>query len=151
MDDAELLARIAVGAPLESGPWQFTPAFIAPQTKRQNGVERVEYVEKTSSQFPIFRHPTPATFAYGELRADSMMFDKNQDSWRSAEADVDDAPACLCLDREGKKCRRSRNRCRGCVPCNEVDLSLEHATRPKLDPPPRAEGMLDTHDRGETG
>ncbi|KAJ7681103.1 hypothetical protein B0H17DRAFT_1206046 [Mycena rosella] len=124
------------------------PAPINRQTK----VMRVEYLDDVPSNFPVPRIPTAYIL---DLRSpkfnfmsnntnellclDTLILDKNQESWATSSGGGDHQPACLLFDGTRVKCRRSRHKCNGCYRCSELDVALVNVTRYELDPASRAQ------------
>ncbi|KAJ6518252.1 hypothetical protein C8R47DRAFT_1031643 [Mycena vitilis] len=141
---------------LSTTEW-FDPDIIAraidglAHINRQTKVQRVEYLNSIPSYFPVFREPTavildlrdPKFDFYDDdgelLRADALILDKNQESFRNSGGGGDQQPTCLLFNGKAVKCRRSRNTCNGCFRCSELDLSLVNVTRFELDLSSRAQ------------
>ncbi|KAJ7476811.1 hypothetical protein FB451DRAFT_1366387 [Mycena latifolia] len=127
-------------------------AIDGPATiNRQSKVERVEYLNDIPSFLPVPRNKTAfvldlrdAKFDFvddgGELlRADTLILDKNQESWETSGSASDQVTTCALFNGEPVKCRRTRHKCRGCFRCSELDSSLVSVIRYELDPMSRAD------------
>ncbi|KAJ7649280.1 hypothetical protein B0H17DRAFT_1215320 [Mycena rosella] len=109
------------------------PAPINRQTK----VMRVEYLDDVPSNFPVPRIPTAYILDLRNpkfnfmsnntnelLCLDTLILDKNQESWATSSGGGDHQPACLLFD--GTR-------------VNELDVALGNVTRYELDPASRAQ------------
>ncbi|KAF7373812.1 hypothetical protein MSAN_00592900 [Mycena sanguinolenta] len=118
---------------------------------RQTKVERVEYLDDIPSNFPVPRVPTAFILDLRDpkfnfvnkdnepIRADTLILDKNQESWKTTSGGGDSMPTCALFNGEPIQCRRSRHYCNGCFRCSELDPALVNVTRYELDPTSRAQ------------